>query len=309
MVSPAALVILVLVAGVPQDDPRVVVTRVTAAVEADSATSVRGSWENRLSSDPEDSAGRLALATLDRLTFDYPAAERRYRSLFSGGPPGGPRYAAYARLGWAAALYTQGRLATIDELSVQARADARAAGDRAAEGDALYQLARVAVLTLGIETGMALLDTALSADLVLLSACRSASGVVVDGEGIQGLTAPLLQAGARAVVATGWRIDDRRTVPFVDALYDGLARGLSAGAALQEAKLRMLRQGRPPREWAAFSLYGDPSVRLSLRRPAPGVPYGMIAAVVAAGLLGVGLLMMRRGGEQKAGPVEGHEAG
>src|SRR6185369_3035055 len=39
----------------------------------------------------------------------------------------------------------------------------------------------------------------LDADLVVLSACRTAAGVVLGGEGIQGLTAPLLQAGARSV--------------------------------------------------------------------------------------------------------------
>src|SRR5262249_22863601 len=40
----------------------------------------------------------------------------------------------------------------------------------------------------------------LDADLVVLSACRTGRGVVVEGEGVQGLTAPLLQAGARSVV-------------------------------------------------------------------------------------------------------------
>src|SRR4029079_17985556 len=41
----------------------------------------------------------------------------------------------------------------------------------------------------------------LGADLVILSACRTAGGAVIEGEGIQGLTAPLLEGGARAVVA------------------------------------------------------------------------------------------------------------
>src|SRR4029079_5766182 len=41
----------------------------------------------------------------------------------------------------------------------------------------------------------------LRADLVFLSACRTAGGVMVTGEGLQGLTSPLLEAGARSVVA------------------------------------------------------------------------------------------------------------
>ncbi|MGH7536669.1 MAG: CHAT domain-containing protein [Gemmatimonadales bacterium] len=54
----------------------------------------------------------------------------------------------------------------------------------------------------------------LDADLVVLSACRTAGGVVVDGEGVQGLTAPLLAAGARSVVATSWQVGDQLTVPL-----------------------------------------------------------------------------------------------
>ena len=57
----------------------------------------------------------------------------------------------------------------------------------------------------------------LNADLVVLSSCRSAGGVLVNGEGIQGLTAPLLEAGTQVVVATRWQVDDRKAYRFVDA--------------------------------------------------------------------------------------------
>jgi tetratricopeptide (TPR) repeat protein len=107
----------------------------------------------------------------------------------------------------------------------------------------------------------------LSADLVVLSACRTAGGVVVGGEGIQGLTAPLLQAGARAVVATRWPIGDRSTLALVDDFYAALARGLAAGDALRAAKLAALRRGAPASEWAAFTLVGDPHVRVPLVVP------------------------------------------
>ncbi|MFL5579785.1 MAG: CHAT domain-containing protein, partial [Gemmatimonadaceae bacterium] len=92
----------------------------------------------------------------------------------------------------------------------------------------------------------------LRADLVVLSACRTAGGVVVAGEGVQGLTGPLLGAGARSVVATQWRIDDRAAVGLVDAFYQGLAAGLPAAEALRAAKLEALRRGAPASEWAAF---------------------------------------------------------
>ena len=109
----------------------------------------------------------------------------------------------------------------------------------------------------------------LDADLVVLSACRSAGGVIVGGEGVQGLTSPLLQAGARSVVATLWRIPDQGVVPFVEAFYDALARGLPVSDALRAAKLGAIDSGESPRTWAAFLAIGDPMVRVTLRTPAP----------------------------------------
>jgi CHAT domain-containing protein len=107
----------------------------------------------------------------------------------------------------------------------------------------------------------------LGADLAVLSACRSAGGVVLGGEGIRGLTAPLLAAGARSLVATQWRIDDREVVPVVDAFYAALASGQPVIEALRTAKLRALGDGRSPRAWAAFSSVGDPLVTVTLRKP------------------------------------------
>jgi CHAT domain-containing protein len=102
--------------------------------------------------------------------------------------------------------------------------------------------------------------------MVVLSACRTAGGVVVDGEGVQGLTAPLLEAGARSVVATTWRVGDRAAARFVDRLYAGLARGSPVAEALRAARLAALRNGEPPAAWAAFTVVGDPFVTVPLGR-------------------------------------------
>jgi len=107
----------------------------------------------------------------------------------------------------------------------------------------------------------------LDADLVVLSSCRSAGGVIVQGEGVQGLTAPLLQAGSRSVVATQWEVGDRATVRLIDSFYRNLAGGAPVGDALHRAKLELLRRGSPPREWAAFVTVGDPLVQVPLHLP------------------------------------------
>ena len=107
----------------------------------------------------------------------------------------------------------------------------------------------------------------LAADLVVLSGCRTAGGVVFQGEGLQGLTAPLLEAGAQAVVVTWWPIGDRGALSIVDGLYRSLAAGRPITVALQRAKLAALRNGAPAREWASFTLAGDPLVRVPLNLP------------------------------------------
>jgi CHAT domain-containing protein len=119
----------------------------------------------------------------------------------------------------------------------------------------------------GLVTPAELSALRLDAGVVVLSACRSASGVVVDGEGMQGLTAPLLSAGSRAVVATRWLVSDRASVPFMQAFYDALASGRDVGGALRVAKLDARRRGAPAAQWAAYAVLGDPSVRVPVTRP------------------------------------------
>ena len=97
--------------------------------------------------------------------------------------------------------------------------------------------------------------------LVVLSACRTAGGALVHGEGVQGLTAPFLEAGARAVAVTHWEVGDRRIVPLMNAFYRELATGATAGAALRRARLELARSGASPAIWAGVDLVGDTEVR------------------------------------------------
>ncbi|HSY82019.1 MAG TPA: CHAT domain-containing protein [Gemmatimonadaceae bacterium] len=106
-----------------------------------------------------------------------------------------------------------------------------------------------------------------SASLIVLSACRTARGELVEGEGVRGLANPFLGAGAHAVLATQWAVGDRTVVPLVYAVYLGLAQGLPASEAVRRAEAAARRRGAPVREWAALTLMGDPLVRVRLRAP------------------------------------------
>src|SRR5689334_1234942 len=80
-------------------EPRAIVREATRAVESDRAAEFRARWQARLERDSTDRAALLGLATLARLTYDYPDAEARYRRLSD--PASGPAdgFATHARLG------------------------------------------------------------------------------------------------------------------------------------------------------------------------------------------------------------------
>ena len=98
----------------------------------------------------------------------------------------------------------------------------------------------------------------LSAELVTLSACRSAGAKAYGGEGMVGFTWAFLEAGARAVIAGLWEVGDQSSARLMDQLYQGLKSGAPPPAALREAKLKLLKSGsgyRKPFYWAAYQAY------------------------------------------------------
>lgn len=100
----------------------------------------------------------------------------------------------------------------------------------------------------------------LAADLVVLSACRSALGEEIHGEGLVGLTRGFMAAGATRVVASLWDVADEATAELMSRFYRGLLRdGLSPAAALRRAQLELARERRwdSPAFWAGFVLQGD----------------------------------------------------
>jgi CHAT domain-containing protein/tetratricopeptide (TPR) repeat protein len=100
----------------------------------------------------------------------------------------------------------------------------------------------------------------LSADLVVLSACQTAVGKEIKGEGLVGLTRGFMYAGAPRVVASLWQIDDRASAEFMKRFYHGmLSQKLRPAAALRAAQISMQKDTRwnQPHYWAAFTLQGE----------------------------------------------------
>jgi CHAT domain-containing protein len=96
----------------------------------------------------------------------------------------------------------------------------------------------------------------LTAQLVTLSACETALGPRVRGEGVIGLPHAFLAAGARETMVSLWRVGDRPTAQFMREFYAELAAGRPAADALQAVRRRRITQDAAPATWASFILVG-----------------------------------------------------
>jgi len=100
----------------------------------------------------------------------------------------------------------------------------------------------------------------LGADLVVLSACQTALGKEIAGEGLIGLTRGFVYAGVPRVVASLWQVDDRVTAELMENFYQAmLTRNERPAAALRMAQLAIsqARGWESPFYWAAFTLQGE----------------------------------------------------
>ena len=117
------------------------------------------------------------------------------------------------------------------------------------------------------------------AELVTISACRSAGSRTYAGEGQVGLAWAFLTAGARNVIAGLWDVEDASTSDLMVDVYRALRHGHDPAGALRQAKLRLLRSEsayRKPFYWAPFVTFtrasseAPPNSRT--RRPPQALP-------------------------------------
>jgi CHAT domain-containing protein len=101
----------------------------------------------------------------------------------------------------------------------------------------------------------------LPADLIVLSACQTALGKDIKGEGLIGLTRGFMYAGAQRVAASLWKVDDEATAKLMQSFYQGMLgeKKLRPAAALREAQITMLKNKNfaAPYFWSAFTIQGE----------------------------------------------------
>ena len=98
----------------------------------------------------------------------------------------------------------------------------------------------------------------LDTDLVVLSACDTASGQLLSGEGVMGLPYALFVAGNRDALLTLFRVNDEFTARFMSRFFRYLRAGVDNASALALTKRAFRRDARyrDPRYWSPFVLYG-----------------------------------------------------
>jgi len=158
-------------------------------------------------------------------------------------------------------------------------------------------------------TGQAILETLkLRCDLVTLSACDSGLNQVQRGDELYGLVRAFLLAGATAVMAALWRVDDRPSLLFMLKFYELVQQGVAYAEALKQTQLYLQSMTlataqatlipllgeqattyladfanatngtegpifAAPKDWAAFTLIGDPDLpAASLESPPLATP-------------------------------------
>ena len=139
----------------------------------------------------------------------------------------------------------------------------------------------IALSTAGLDSGFLsiadVLGMKLQCELVVLSACETAQGKILRGEGVQSMANAFLEAGARSVVASLWKVRDLETADLMQRFYEHLLQGgLSPPAALRAAKIEYrsaegarglpasapataVLQGEHPYFWASYVYVGMPS--------------------------------------------------
>lgn len=109
----------------------------------------------------------------------------------------------------------------------------------------------------GILTAYEVMNLDLShTHLVVLSACETGLGKIENGEGVYGLQRSFLQAGARNILISLWKVDDQITQELMVRFYQYLFQGKSEREALKLAQLDQLKKSSNPISWGGFIVVG-----------------------------------------------------
>jgi CHAT domain-containing protein len=105
-----------------------------------------------------------------------------------------------------------------------------------------------------------LYTTAIAAEMVVLSACNTGAGKLLDGEGMMSLSRAFTYSGVKSTVVSLWQVPDKETSDLMILFYKHLKKGLTKSNALTEAKKEFIETyplKNHPYYWSGFILTGN----------------------------------------------------
>ena len=109
----------------------------------------------------------------------------------------------------------------------------------------------------GFLTLSKVLDLQLKAEMIVLSACLTGRGKVMEGEGVVNFSRAFQHAGAQSVVVSLWEVASLEAVEFMTRFYGLLQEGKPRAEAMDLARRAMKAKYPQPFFWAVFILHGE----------------------------------------------------
>ncbi len=152
----------------------------------------------------------------------------------------------------------------------------------------------------GILMGYEIGNLDLNCELVTLSACETGRGKNIAAEGILGLPRLFMGAGAKSVLMSHWKVDDRFTSKLMPLFYQYyLTKHMDKADALANAKRDLIKSSQEingehyqhPLYWAAFTLYGNPD---KITNTSPILPAAILGSIFIFAILGGAVIKKKK---------------